>query len=388
MYAKIFRACLLLIFAAHSMYSQTEKLELLNQPDYDQATLNIPQNITFISDTSIVFDFNAQGLENKSCIYYLFVTNADGQRNEIGYPTYYQGNPVFTSIHPYDLAETDDKIVVQGMNFGTSEDLATSKLELVDEPDYCKGRIFSPQKIVSLNDITMEFKAVLHDLPQANRLYYLFFTNKQGLRNEIGYPAFVSKTALSVKLTGFQGQQKDDNVLLTWNTISEFDSYGFEIHRRYEKEQNFSKIGFVDSIDKPDPPRGYQYIDSPPQFGVYFYRLRQVDYNGNFKNYEPIQVNFIAPTSFRLDQNFPNPFNPSTTISYHLPRKGSLKIAIYDMIGRPVRLLLDEDEAMPGFWQVVWNGRDDSGEIVPSGQYAYILSSGNKIVKRKMMFIK
>jgi hypothetical protein len=92
------------------------------------------------------------------------------------------------------------------------------------------------------------------------------------------------------------------------------------------------------------------------------------------------------PTVYALSQNFPNPFNPTTTIEYSIPKAGNTTLAIYNIAGQKVRTLVNESQAA-SFYKVVWDGRNDNGESVATGMYFYKLVSGNysKIVKMTLM---
>jgi Leucine-rich repeat (LRR) protein len=94
-----------------------------------------------------------------------------------------------------------------------------------------------------------------------------------------------------------------------------------------------------------------------------------------------------VPNAFELHQNFPNPFNPATRISYDIPREGRVRLKIYSIDGKEVATLVDEFERA-GKRTVVWNGRDDRGNQVSSGLYFYRLESGNEIKIRKMLLLK
>ncbi len=96
------------------------------------------------------------------------------------------------------------------------------------------------------------------------------------------------------------------------------------------------------------------------------------------------------PKAFALRQNYPNPFNPSTTIQYEIPvGNGTLpvKIFVYDVRGRLISKLVDEEKA-PGRYQVHWDGRNDRGEAVSSGIYLYTLTAGGERFTRKMTVLK
>ncbi len=80
----------------------------------------------------------------------------------------------------------------------------------------------------------------------------------------------------------------------------------------------------------------------------------------------------------RLDQNYPNPFNPDTRIKFHLQQRGIVKLVVYDLLGREVRRLVEEEKE-PGEYVVVWDGRYGQGESASSGTYFYRLESYPKV---------
>ncbi len=93
------------------------------------------------------------------------------------------------------------------------------------------------------------------------------------------------------------------------------------------------------------------------------------------------------PERFELAQNFPNPFNPETTIHYSLPKAGIIRLVIYDVLGRKIRTLVNQRQAA-GSKQVRWNGRNDQGDIVGSGIYFYRLSSEEFNRVKKMVLLR
>lgn len=97
------------------------------------------------------------------------------------------------------------------------------------------------------------------------------------------------------------------------------------------------------------------------------------------------------PRRFRMDQNFPNPFNPSTTISYTIMGSGSRQdrtsLDIFNVLGQQVTNLVDREEA-PGRYEVVWDGRDQNGNRVASGLFFYRIKRGDQSETRRMILIK
>ncbi len=94
-----------------------------------------------------------------------------------------------------------------------------------------------------------------------------------------------------------------------------------------------------------------------------------------------------AAHTFQLQQNYPNPFNPSTTIAYSVQRAGNVELRIYDLLGRKVRSLVQENKAA-GQYSVPWDGRDDAGRRVASGAYLYELRAGDFISTGRMLLLQ
>ncbi|HEY5615726.1 MAG TPA: T9SS type A sorting domain-containing protein [Bacteroidota bacterium] len=95
----------------------------------------------------------------------------------------------------------------------------------------------------------------------------------------------------------------------------------------------------------------------------------------------------LLPTSFSLKQNYPNPFNPSTTIKYDLPERTHVKLHIYDMLGRVVATLIDQEQSA-GSYETRWDGTNLSGLPMSSGVYFYRLESGNFQEIKRMVLMK
>ena len=93
------------------------------------------------------------------------------------------------------------------------------------------------------------------------------------------------------------------------------------------------------------------------------------------------------PSVFLLDQNFPNPFNPTTEISFGLPASGQVTLEVFDVMGRKVTTLVNGDMTA-GIHKVIWDGNSSSGEKVTSGMYFYKLTQGDNTVTKKMLMLK
>ncbi|MCC6964048.1 MAG: T9SS type A sorting domain-containing protein [candidate division Zixibacteria bacterium] len=99
------------------------------------------------------------------------------------------------------------------------------------------------------------------------------------------------------------------------------------------------------------------------------------------------KVERVLPTEFALKQNRPNPFNPSTEISFSLPKPAEVTLVIYNVLGENV-VTLAEGLRAAGTHAVMWDGRDNSGSAVASGVYFYRLDAGEFCATRKMLLLK
>jgi hypothetical protein len=94
------------------------------------------------------------------------------------------------------------------------------------------------------------------------------------------------------------------------------------------------------------------------------------------------------PAPYALYANVPNPFNPTTQIAFHLPEASGVDLEILDLSGRPVRRLIAARHFQPGTHSVLWDGKSDSGRLMPSGVYFYRLRAGEYVATKSMTLIK
>ncbi len=88
-----------------------------------------------------------------------------------------------------------------------------------------------------------------------------------------------------------------------------------------------------------------------------------------------------------MDPNYPNPFNPATTIRYALPEASDVRLTIYNVLGQQVRALVQGHQEA-GYYRVTWDGRDDNGRVVSSGVYLYRFVSSGLVETRRMLLLK
>lgn len=98
-------------------------------------------------------------------------------------------------------------------------------------------------------------------------------------------------------------------------------------------------------------------------------------------------VGRLLPNSIELSNNYPNPFNPSTTIEFAIPSRSFVSLAIYNVLGQKVKTLVDQN--MPaGTFSTIWDSDNNSGRHVASGVYLYKLTVGENVLTKKMMLLK
>ncbi len=188
---------------------------------------------------------------------------------------------------------------------------------------------------------------------------------------------------LPVTLSSFTSSVKNNNVTLNWATTSEINNKGFDIERAEANSNNYTKVGFVDGKGTTNNVSNYTYTDSKLNSGKYSYRIKQVDFNGNFEYFSlNSSIDISAPKKFTLSQNYPNPFNPSTKIDYEIPADSKVNITIYDISGKEVQQVVNEYQKA-GYYTAQFNA-----SRLSSGTYFYKLTTGNDIITKKMTLVK
>ncbi len=186
---------------------------------------------------------------------------------------------------------------------------------------------------------------------------------------------------LPVELSSFTSVISNSNVTLNWSTSSETNNSRFDIER--SSNGVWSKVGAVNGNGTTTEVRNYTFTDKGLASGTYNYRLKQIDFNGNYEYHNlSNEVVIGVPSVFDLAQNYPNPFNPSTTINYQISAPGKVTLSLYDLNGREVKSLVNETKEA-GYYSVSLNASDLS-----SGIYFYTLTSGNFVQTKKLSLVK
>ncbi len=185
--------------------------------------------------------------------------------------------------------------------------------------------------------------------------------------------------ALPISLSAFNYSVIGKDIKLSWSTSEEINNSGFDVERK-SVSSDWQKVGFVQGNNKPSQ---YEFTERNLTTGKYQYRLKQIDYNGNFE-YHNLDgyVEVGIPAKFDLSQNYPNPFNPVTNISYQVASSGVVKITVYDMLGKEVKTLVNEFKE-PGYY----NMNFDAGNL-NSGVYFYRMNAGEYSSVKKLVLMK
>ena len=199
-----------------------------------------------------------------------------------------------------------------------------------------------------------------------------------------------TSSPLPVELVSFQAMTVKDNVELNWKTATEVNNYGFEIEKAIKPImndelgiKNWGKVSFVEGSGTSNTPKTYSFTDKNCLAGKYSYRLKQIDRNGKFTYSQSVEVIVgQAPKLFALEQNFPNPFNPSTVITYQLPVTSHVSLKVYDAIGGEVATLVNETKEA-GYYSTTFDAKN-----LASGIYFVRLQSGDEVQLKKMQLLK
>ena len=185
---------------------------------------------------------------------------------------------------------------------------------------------------------------------------------------------------------GLLAMGMDESVHLNWDISSDEDFQYFVL----EKAAN---VDFSDSELIETSDTSYTDVNITANQSNY-YRLVAVDYAGNTSDYsEVVEATVLSidenmlPEVFTLHQNYPNPFNPTTQIKYDLPEDSFVSIAIYDVMGRNIRNLMNVNQAA-GYHSIRWDAKNDIGEGVAAGMYIYTIQAGEFRATKKMVLLK
>jgi hypothetical protein len=217
-----------------------------------------------------------------------------------------------------------------------------------------------------------------------------------------------AQTPLPVELTSFTATASDRSVGLAWKTATEVNNHGFEVERkdvfrpggqvrfmsqassdqasnlkRETTNTDWIRISFVEGAGNSNISHEYSYLDRSVPAGTYSYRLKQIDRDGKFRYSQEVETSIsVPPALFALEQNFPNPFNPSTMIGYQIPMNSFVTLKVYDAVGKEVSTLVNEMKTA-GRYEIPFDASDCA-----SGVYFYRMSAGSFTSVKEFVLIK
>lgn len=191
--------------------------------------------------------------------------------------------------------------------------------------------------------------------------------------------SFSTCQVISVAISEFRASARGDVVTLHGKFSSNLSVEAVNVYRGTEEGSMLR----IDTIGMDGTT--FDYTDRVAAGKSYRYQIGVVDADGEFLS--PVQTVKVRELSASLAQNNPNPFNPSTTISFTVVEKGNVTLNVYDANGRLVRALANGVRDA-GTHQLTWDGRDNAGATVGSGVYFYRLTAGKYSESKKMVLLK
>ncbi|HOJ04529.1 MAG TPA: T9SS type A sorting domain-containing protein [Bacteroidota bacterium] len=190
-----------------------------------------------------------------------------------------------------------------------------------------------------------------------------------------------------VELVSFNARYLNEQVELNWRTATELNNYGFAIERSRDGAL-WEEIDLVPGAGNSFSPRNYVYTDKLEgdlrNATRLSYRLRQIDRDGTTEYSRIVVVNTGAlPSGVELYAAYPNPFNPSTTVSFSLTEALPVTVKVYNMFGQEVVTLLDNANTVAGFHTVGFQGNN-----LPSGSYTVTLQAGATVRHQRILLSK
>jgi len=300
--------------------------------------------------------------------------------SQIGYEQY-TGFHTIDLVTPLFLEEGNDFYIYLNLSHGGHPFDRTSEVPvLLVEDSY----------LTTVNSSANPNESFYWDGAQWQDMYYYedpTWLGSAGTANLCIKALTVDDDYIPVELTSFSAVPKSGKIKLIWATATETNNQRFEIHRRTINEEIIGEwllIGYREGNGTTSKPQSYSYLDdiNGVNATAFEYRLKQVDYDGSYSFSEEIRVSNLVPAEYSLEQNYPNPFNPSTEIKFSIPQTTNVTLKVFDVLGREVVTLIDE-QVEAGTHSLVFRAAN-----LASGVYYYTIITENFIQTKKMLLLK
>ena len=349
-------------------------------------------NPIYIDDNSITVDYGYQQIMNQYTTAFMSAYNSSAGKM---HTTFFGG----MSLHSFNE-------ITQSLEYDSLVPFIDDITTLTRNQDGTSGEIISTEKMPALLGTNAKF--ILSDsIPKysndvikldqitgrtlAGYVYggirALLPNNGASFPSEYILKVYITPDVpLPVELVSFNSSVSNSNVILNWITSSEQNNSGFEIERKISDRENndWIKTGFVNGSGNSNVQNTYSFEDRNLSTGKYEYRLKQIDFNGNFSYFSlEDAVKIGIPDRFSLSQNYPNPFNPTTIINFQISKGNNVTLKIYNSSGSEIATLVNEFKEA-GYYTYEFSA---SGNLA-SGVYYYKLNSGEFEDVKRMVLLK
>ncbi|GAB4294312.1 MAG: hypothetical protein Kow0098_15820 [Ignavibacteriaceae bacterium] len=191
--------------------------------------------------------------------------------------------------------------------------------------------------------------------------------------------SYLDTAIIPVELVSFTVEKINEKIILNWTTATETNNYGFEVLRSIDSF-NWETIGFVVGNGTTTKKNNYSFDDNEIFSDHYYYKLKQVDFDGSSKFSEILEIKILI-NKYSLLQNFPNPANPKTRITFSIPEKTIVKLNLYSITGELIKELVNEEKEK-GIYQV-----DIDLSKYASGMYFYRMTTNSGYTATKKLII-
>ncbi len=259
---------------------------------------------------------------------------------------------------------------------------------------YVDGQLdstYRETRVLATNDESIRIGGGLYNYPFPGSVDEVMIHNS-AIEPEVNHPP----SSFELVFPANSARMDSLNFVFKWTAATDIDT-GDVVHYKFYLSNDFR---FTTSlIEQTLTPPSFEIRNGLVSGGVYFWKVVAYDENGGETESASVHsfiTSFLAtgiaetkqiPTQFAFHQNFPNPFNPSTTISYALPQKEHVTISIFNVQGQEQAILVEEEQAA-GNYSVVWDGRRNTGELLPSGLYFCQIKAGKYTRTQKMSLLK
>ena len=355
---------------------------------------NLPYlNPVYIDETSATVDYSfEQKMTQYTTAHLTAFNNSDGSMNTtfFGGTSLYSYNDI-TNVLEYDslVPFINDITTLTRLSNGSSiENISSEKMPalLGTNAKFILNKSIPhyDNEVIKLNQLTgRTFAGYIYGGIRA-----LLPNNGNSFPSEYVFKVYITPDfPLPVELSSFTSSVNKRDVKLNWTTASEENNSGFDIEKSNFNNSSWLKIGYVRGIGNSNIQKNYSFEDKNLNSGKYKYRLKQIDFNGNYRYFElSNDVNIETPESFSLNQNYPNPFNPNTIINYQLNAYGKVTLKIFNTTGKEVATLVNEYKEA-GYYSINFSAAEGTANL-SNGVYYYRLESGIYSETKKMVLIK